>query len=66
MIADAGDDKWKVKGNKIDRVARFPKPGNTPTKVPKKTPAKHKMMFSMLNAVENPRINDETISIYSS
>lgn len=66
MIADAGDDRWKVSGSKIARVAGFPRPGSTPTKVPSSTPAKHKMIFSMLNAVETPSISDEIRSIYSS
>lgn len=66
IIADAGEDIWKVKGSNIDKVARLPRPGSTPTNVPINTPLKHKIIFSTLNAVENPNINDENKSIYNS
>src|SRR5262245_57307849 len=45
----------KVSGRSRAIVAGGPRPGSTPTIVPKNTPTKHQKRFAGLRAIENPR-----------
>ena len=44
----------RVSGSNIAMVAAGPKPGNTPTMVPRITPTKHQNKFTGVSATENP------------
>ncbi len=44
----------KVRGNRIAMAATGPNPGNTPTRVPKKTPERQIRRFKGVKMIENP------------
>src|ERR687896_2005546 len=46
---------FRVSGSSIAIVAAGPKPGNTPTTVPRITPTKHQNKLMGVNATEKPR-----------
>ena len=45
---------FSVSGSNIAIVAAGPKPGNTPTMVPRITPTKHQNKLTGVSATENP------------
>src|SRR5262245_51428350 len=53
MMAPAGF-MLKVSGSSIAMVAGGPRPGSTPTTVPRSTPTKHHSRFAGWSATENP------------
>ena len=55
MIAETGVT-WKVVGSKSEMAATGPRPGNTPTRVPIKTPIKQKSRLFHCRATWNPRM----------
>src|SRR5262249_57493878 len=61
MIAPAGF-MLKVSGSSIAIVAGGPRPGKTPTTVPRNTPTKHHSRFVGASATENPCTRFERIS----
>src|SRR6516162_3779539 len=61
MIAPAGF-MLKVSGSSIAIVAGGPRPGSTPTTVPRNTPTKHHRRFVGARATEKPCSSPERIS----
>ncbi len=55
MSAETGG-RTNVSGSSIAMVASEPMPGNTPIRVPRKTPAKQYIRFCGVSATLNPRI----------
>jgi hypothetical protein len=64
MMAVAGSI-LKVRGSNMAIVAAGPRPGRTPTTVPRTTPTKHQKRLTGVRATENPRIRFPTASNFS-